>query len=78
MTIVFVADMERSKNARPQGVWVDAGTMGQSCYLAATALGVAGCVRASFDHDALRDAMKLPICRMPAFPRCVRNCIPTI
>lgn len=60
VTIVFVADMERSKNARPQGVWVDAGTMGQSCYLAATALGVAGCVRASFDHDALRDAMKLP------------------
>lgn len=33
--------------------------MGQSCYLAATALGLAGCVRASFDHDALRDGMKL-------------------
>ena len=34
--------------------------MGQSCYLAATALGLAGCVRASFDHEALRQAMNLP------------------
>lgn len=59
VTIVFVADRERSKTARPTGVYVDAGTMGQSCYLAATAMGLAGCVRASFDHDALRDAMNL-------------------
>lgn len=59
VTIVFVADRERSKTARPTGVFVDAGTMCQSCYLAATALGLAGCVRASFDHDALRDGMKL-------------------
>lgn len=42
MTIVFVADQERAKNARPTGVYVDAGTMGQSCYLAAAALGLAG------------------------------------
>ena len=59
VTIVFVADHERAKTARPTGVFVDAGTMGQCCYLAATALGLAGCVRASFDHDALRDGMKL-------------------
>lgn len=59
VTIVFVADMERSKNARPTGVYVDAGTMGQSCYLAATAMGLAGCIRASFDHAALRDEMGL-------------------
>lgn len=59
VTIVFVADKERSKNARPTGVFVDAGTMGEACYLAATSLGLAGCVRASFDHDALRDGMKL-------------------
>lgn len=59
MTIVFVADQERAKNARPTGVYVDAGTMGQSCYLAAAALGLAGCVRASFDHEELRKAMKL-------------------
>lgn len=45
----------------PDGrVYVDAGTMEQSCYLAAAALGLAGCVRASFDHDELRRAMKLP------------------
>lgn len=60
VTIVFVADRERSKNARPTGVFVDAGTMGEACYLAATCLGLAGCVRASFDHDALREGMKLP------------------
>lgn len=60
VTLAFVADKERSKNARPQGVWVDVGTMGQSCYLAATSLGLAGCVRASFDHEALRQAMNLP------------------
>ena len=60
VTIVFVADKERSKNARPTGVFVDAGTMGEACYLAATSLGLAGCVRASFDHDALRDGMNLP------------------
>ncbi|WP_302497644.1 nitroreductase family protein [uncultured Sutterella sp.] len=59
VTIVFVADQERAKNARPTGVYVDAGTMGQSCYLAAAALGLAGCVRASFDHEELRKAMKL-------------------
>lgn len=59
VTIVFVADKERSKNARPTGVFVDAGTMGEASYLAATSLGLAGCVRASFDHDALRDGMKL-------------------
>lgn len=59
VTIVFVADTERSKTARPTGVYVDAGTMGQSCYLAAAALGLAGCIRASFDHAALRDAMGL-------------------
>lgn len=59
VTIVFVADRERSKNARPTGVFVDAGTMGQACYLAATSLGLAGCVRASFDYDALRNGMKL-------------------
>ena len=59
VTIVFVADMDRTKDARPTGVYVDAGTMGQSCYLAATALGLAGCVRASFDHEALREAMGL-------------------
>lgn len=59
VTIVFVADQERAKNARPTGVYVDAGTMGQSCYLAAAALGLAGCVRASFDHEELRKAMML-------------------
>ena len=59
ITIVFVADKERSKTARPTGVYVDAGTLGQSCYLAAAALGLAGTVRASFDHDELRAAMKL-------------------
>ncbi|WP_410099636.1 nitroreductase family protein, partial [Sutterella wadsworthensis] len=36
-----------------------AGTMGQSCYLAAASLGLAGCIRASFDHDELRKAMNL-------------------
>ena len=59
VTIVFVADQERAKNARPTGVYVDAGTMGQSCYLAATSMGLAGCVRASFDHEELRKAMGL-------------------
>jgi nitroreductase len=33
--------------------------MGQSCYLAAASLGLAGCIRASFDHDELRKAMNL-------------------
>lgn len=59
VTIVFVADQERAKNARPTGVYVDAGTMGQDCYLAAAALGLAGCIRASFDHEELRKAMGL-------------------
>ena len=59
VTIVFVADKERSKTARPTGVYVDAGTMGQSCYLAAAAMGLAGCIRASFDHEELRKAMNL-------------------
>ena len=59
VTIVFVADKERSKTARPTGVYVDAGTMGQNCYLVATAMGLAGCIRASFDHEELRKAMNL-------------------
>ncbi|MDO5532317.1 nitroreductase family protein [Sutterella sp.] len=59
VTIVFVADQERAKNARPTGVYVDSGTMGENCYLTATSLGLAGTIRASFDHDQLREAMKL-------------------
>ena len=59
VTLVFVADHERTKKARPTGVFCDAGTMGQSCYLAAVSLGIKGCIRASFDHDKLAQAMKL-------------------
>lgn len=59
VTIAFVVDTERAKTARPTGPYVDAGTMGQSCYLAAASLGLAGCIRASFDHDELRKAMNL-------------------
>lgn len=59
VTLVFVADHERTKKARPTGVFCDAGTMGQSCYLAATSLGINGCIRASFDHDKLARAMNL-------------------
>ena len=60
VTIVFAADHNRAKAARPTAVYVDAGTMGQSVFLAATALGLAGCIRASFDHDLLAEAMHLP------------------
>lgn len=59
VTLVFVADHERTKKARPTGVFCDAGTMGQSCYLAAVSLGLHGCIRASFDHDKLARAMNL-------------------
>lgn len=60
VTIVFVADHERGKTARPSGIYADAGAMAHSAGLAAAALGLAGVVRASFDHDALRCAMALP------------------
>lgn len=59
VTLIFVADHERTKKARPTGVFCDAGTMGQSCYLAAASLGLKGCIRASFDHDKLAQGMKL-------------------
>lgn len=59
LSMIFVADLERSKDARPQGVWVDAGTMAQNAYLAMTALGLAGTIRASFDHGQLGQAMGL-------------------
>ena len=65
VTFVCVADMERSKDARPQGVWVDAGAMVENAYLVGTALGLAGCLRASFDHAALQKAMGLPAHREP-------------
>ncbi len=59
VTLIYVADHERAKTARPTGVYVDAGTMGQNAYLACAALNLAGCIRASFDHDALREKMNL-------------------
>ena len=59
VTIVFVADHERAKAARPTAVYVDAGTMGQSVFLAATSLGLPGCIRASFDHEKLARGMNL-------------------
>ena len=58
-TIVFVVDKVRAEKARPTAPYVDAGTMAQSCSLAAASLGLAGVVRASFDHEALRVAMNL-------------------
>lgn len=60
VTLVFVADNERGKDARPGAALIDAGTMGQNAYLAMTSLGLGGGIRASFDHAALRDAMALP------------------
>ena len=59
VTIVFVADHERAKAARPTAVYVDAGTMGQAVFLAATSLGLPGCIRASFDHEKLARGMNL-------------------
>lgn len=59
VTLVYVADHERAKAARPTAVYVDAGTMGQSAFLAATSLGLNGCIRASFDHDKLAQVMNL-------------------
>lgn len=59
VTLVFVSDNERAKDARAGATLIDAGTMGQCAYLAATAMGLAGVIRASFDHDALRNGMKL-------------------
>lgn len=61
VTLVFVADHERAKAARPTAVYVDAGTMGQAVFLAATSLGLHGCIRASFDHKKLAQGMKLPV-----------------
>ena len=60
VTIVFVADKERAKTARAGATLVDSGTMGQCAYLAMTALGLAGTIRASFDHEVLRESMELP------------------
>lgn len=60
VTLVFAADLERAKTARTGAVFVDAGTMAQSASLAAAALGLSGCVRASFEHDPLARAMHLP------------------
>ncbi len=60
ITLVFVADQEKAKIARPTGVYVDAGAMAQSVSLAAAALGLVGVIRASFDHSTLAKAMALP------------------
>lgn len=65
VTLVFVADNERAKAARPGATLIDAGTMGQNAYLAMTALGLGGGIRASFDHEALREAMALPSTHEP-------------
>lgn len=60
ISIIFVADHNRAPELPATTISVDAGAMGQSCYLASTALGLAGCIRASLDHEALRKAMQLP------------------
>lgn len=60
VTLAFVLDHEVANTIRESCFYVDAGTMGQSAYLAATALGLSGCIRASFDHKALAQAMNLP------------------
>lgn len=60
VSIIFVADHKKGEALPATTLAVDAGTMGQSCYLAATSLGLAGCIRASIDHDKLRAAMNLP------------------
>ena len=60
VTLAFVLDHEVANTIRESCFYVDAGTMGQSAYLAATALGLSGCIRASFDHKALGEAMALP------------------
>lgn len=60
VTIVFVVDKEKAAKARSTAPYVDAGVMAQTTALAAEALGLTGCIRASFDHETLRQAMKLP------------------
>lgn len=60
VSLIFVADHDRAAALPATTISVDAGAMGQSCYLACSALGLAGCIRASLDHEALRNAMRLP------------------
>lgn len=64
-TIAIVADHERAQTARASGIYSDAGVMAEALSLAASALGLAGCIRASFDHEKLAQAMKLPPDREP-------------
>ncbi len=58
-TIVFVLDKVAAQSCRSSGPFADAGCMAQSASLAAASLGLAGVVRASFDHEKLRQAMQL-------------------
>lgn len=59
-TISIVSDRIRAKDARPSGVYSDAGVMAEALSLATAALGLAGCIRASFDHEKLARTMGLP------------------
>lgn len=60
VSIIFVADHAIAPELPSTTLSVDAGTMAENAYLACTALGLAGCIRASLNHETLREAMQLP------------------
>ena len=60
VSIIFVADHAKAPELPATTLSVDAGAMAENAYLACTALGLAGCIRASLNHETLREAMQLP------------------
>lgn len=60
VSIIFVADHAIAPELPSTTLSVDAGTMAENAYLACTGLGLAGCIRASLNHESLKKAMKLP------------------
>lgn len=60
VSIIFVADHAIAPELPSTTLSVDAGTMAENAYLVCTALGLAGCIRASLNHETLREAMQLP------------------
>lgn len=60
VSIIFVADHAKASQLPAATLSVDAGAMAENAYLACTALGLAGCIRASLNHETLRVAMQLP------------------
>lgn len=68
VTLVFVAEeTPRTKMARPSWIYLDAGGMVQSAYLAATAMGLGGVARGSVDGAKLGERMRLPATQKPIF-----------